>query len=104
MDRSVSVTLFAEQTVRLRDGQADRLSGAFNGRFGQADAAHFFQQFAGFLEAGADAARKAGQSPHGGTEMLFVQARLLIEGTDTLAAAAAVVVGPAVTEGSEEAD
>jgi hypothetical protein len=36
--------------------------------------------------------------------MMFAQTRLLIEGTDALAAAAAVVVGPSVTEGSEEAD
>src|SRR6185437_11144887 len=90
--------------VQVREVQANRLGGAFDGRFGQANAAHFFQQLASLLEAGADTAGEAGQSLHGGTKMMFVQARLLIEGTDTLAAAAAVVVGAAVTEGSKQAD
>jgi hypothetical protein len=68
------------------------------------DTAHFFQQFASFLEAGADATRETGESLDGGAEMMFAQARLLIKGTDSLAAAAAVVVGTSVTERAEEAD
>jgi uncharacterized protein YfiM (DUF2279 family) len=68
------------------------------------DAAHFFEQFAGLLEAGANAARERGQALQRRREVMVRQSDLLVEGTEAFAAAAAVVVGPAVAERAEQAD
>src|SRR6202007_2779483 len=70
----------------------------------QVDAAHLLEQIGAALEGVGDAAGQGGQPLDGGGEMAGGDARLLVEGGQALAAAAAVVVGAPILQRPEETD
>lgn len=88
---------------KLGDAPPGVLGGAFDGRFGQADAGHPPQDVDAAVEA-LDAAGQGGEPLDGRGEVPGRDAGLKVEGASALAAAATVVVGPRTGNHAEEAD